>query len=165
MRRVLAALLGLSTVSAQAEGFAVRDLSSVAAQASAALGEGFQSRVAPQRVTLMCPSCEGAPMIDILLGRQDDGTEERVRSGQTSIEKLEALCQARSPECRLSALSVAPAVGWLSTYPMGSTAGSTAVILRGGDLLTIRSLARNSEVAARNAQTLARTVAPAIVGR
>ena len=104
-------------------------------------------------------------MIDILLGRQTDGTEERVRSGETSMAELERLCQSRSPSCRLAALEVAPAVGWITTYPIGSMAGSTADIFRGGDLLTIRSLATDAETARGNAERLVKTVGAKIVGK
>lgn len=165
MRSVIVALLCLAGAPACAEGFAIRDLTAVAGEAGAALGTGFVSRAAAERLTLMCMSCEGAPMVDLLLGRQSDGTEERVRAGRTSMADIEAICRARSPDCRLSALSVAPAVGWVTRCGVGSSAGATAVILRGGDLLTIRALASSREAAARQVEILARTVAPRIVGR
>jgi hypothetical protein len=165
MRSLIVALLCLAAVPARAEGFAIRDLTAVAGEAKASLGEGFVARAEPQRLTLMCPGCEGAPMIDLLLGRQADGTEERVRAGRTSLAQLEAICRSRSPDCRLSALSVAPAVGWVSAYTAGSGAGATAVILRDGDLLTIRSLAGSPAAASRQVDVLARAVAPRIVGR
>ena len=164
MRNLIAAFLCLSAGAAQAEGFAVQDLTSVAAGAKAALGTGFVARAEPRRLTLSCPGCGGTPMIDLQLGRQTDGTEERVRSGQTSLDRLEVLCRAKNPECRLSGLSVAPALGWVSSYPMGTSAGATAVILRDGDLLTIRALADTREAAAGHVATLVRAVAPGIVG-
>ncbi|UHC19602.1 hypothetical protein LRS73_29155 [Methylobacterium currus] len=165
MRNLIMALLCLTAAPAHAEGFALRDLAAVAASAGTALGFGFVSRAAPERLTLICTTCEGAPMVDLLLGRQTDGTEERVRAGRTSMAQLEAICRERSPDCRLSGLSVAPAVGWATTYGVGSSAGATAIILRGGDLLTIRALAGSREAAARQVEILACTVAPRIVGR
>lgn len=165
MRILVIGVLCFAGSAAQAEGFAVRDLRAVKSEISAALDRRFASRAEAKRLTLTCPDCAGAPMIDILLGRQDDGTEARVRSGETTMARLEALCQARSPECRLSALSVAPAVGWITTYAIGSTAGSTAIILRNGDLMTIRSLASDRAVASGNAERLATSIAPMIVGR
>ncbi|GJD95277.1 hypothetical protein [Methylobacterium iners] len=165
MRSLVLVLLCLAGGAARAEGFAVRDLTTIEAEARAALDRRFVARAEPKRLTLTCPECEGAPMIDILLGRQDDGTEGRVRSGQTTMARMEAICQARSPDCRLSAISVAPAVGWITTYAIGSTAGSTAILLRDGDLLTIRSLAGGQAVASKNARTLAASIAPRIVGR
>jgi hypothetical protein len=98
------------------------------------------------------------------MGRQADGTEERVRSGQTPISRLEKLCQERNPSCRLTGLDVAPAVGWISTYSMGAMFASTVVILRGGDLLTIRSLASNAEAARANAEKVVRAVRPKLIG-
>ncbi|WP_020180774.1 hypothetical protein [Methylopila sp. M107] len=164
--RILACVLALLTATAaHAEGFAVRDLTSVVDEAKAALGPGFQHRAAPERLTLMCLTCEGGPMVDVLLGRQPDGTEQRVRSGETTFESLERRCKEREPACRLSGLDVAPAVGWITSYPMGKTFGATAVVIRDGDLLTIRSIASSANAARANAETLASKLAPQIVGR
>ncbi len=165
MRDLIVALLCLAGAPAYADGFAIRNLTVIAADAGTALGPGFVSRAAPERLTLMCTTCEGAPLVDLLLGRQTDGTEERVRAGRTSMAQLEAICRERSPDCRVSGLPVAPAIGWATTYGVGSSAGATAVILRGGDLLTIRAFAGSREAAARQVEILARTVAPRIVGR
>lgn len=164
MRLLLMCIVAMIATGARAEGFAVRDLSGVASEVAAALGNGFIHRAEPLRLTLMCPECAGTPTIDVLLGQQTDGTEQRVRSGETSIASLEKLCQAKSPSCRISGLDVAPAVGWISTYPMGSTAGSTAIILRDGDLLTIRSLAPSAEVARDNAEKVLKAVKPKLTG-
>lgn len=167
MTRIALLVLGaLAGPAAQAEGFVAKDLTKVVDAAKAALGGEFAHRADAARLTLTCPSCKGAPMIDVLIGRQDDGTEERVRSGKTTIAQLEKLCRDKVEACRITELKVAPAVGWLSAYPMGaSMAGSTAVILRDGDLLTIRSLASDPAVAKRNAERLAASIAPKIVGR
>lgn len=165
MRNLILAFFCLTAAPAHAEGFAIRDLTTVAGEAGAALGAGVMARAAPERLTLMCTTCDGAPMVDLLLGRQADGTEERVRSGQTPMAQIETICRERSPECRLSGLSVAPAVGWATTYGVGSSAGATAILLRDGDVLTIRALAGSRETAARQIEILARTVAARIVGR
>lgn len=165
MRSLAAALLCLAALPAEAGGFAIQDLSSVADVAMATLGKDYQAKAEAKRLTLLCKGCAGMTAIDVLLGRQDDGTEARVRSGATPIAKLEALCKAKSPDCRLTGLSVAPAVGWMTTYAIGSKAGSTAVIIRDGDLLTIRSIADSPEVASRNAKALVDAIAPRIIGR
>lgn len=154
----------LSAGPALAEGFALRDLSGLGPAAGAALGGGYLHRAAPDRVTLTCPDCAGAPMIDILIGRQTDGTEARVRSGETPIAQLERLCQAREPRCRLGPLAAAPAIGWLSTYPIGATAGATAILLREGDMLTIRSVAGTPEIARGNAERLVEEMRRVVVG-
>lgn len=164
MRALLALSLLLLPVPAQAQGFKVRDLSTLAPEMEKALGAGFVSRAEPGRVTLTCPECAGAPMVDVLLGRQDDGTEARVRSGKTPVAALEALCRQRNPACHLTGLRVAPAVGWVSTYPMGGMAGSTAIILRDGDLLTIRSIAGDAPNARANTDKLVQAVVGRIAG-
>lgn len=165
MRFALVMLASLATTGALAQGFAVRDLTRVAPAAKNALGEGYVDRAEPQRVTLMCTGCAGHPMIDILLGRQTDGTEERVRSGETPISRLEELCRARNPECRITGLQVAPAVGWISSYQATrNMAGSTAIVLYGGDMLTIRSLADDAATASANAEKLVGAIAPQVTG-
>lgn len=166
--RCLLAMAVLAFVSAQAraDGFGVHDLTTIAPEVSAALGSGsgFNSKSETQRLTLICPKCDGEPTIDLQLGRQTDGTEERVRSGQTPIARLEMLCQERNPSCRLTGLDVTPAVGWISTYAMGPMFASTVVIMRGGDLLTIRSLASNAEAARGNAEKVVQAVRSRLIG-
>src|SRR5688500_14783243 len=125
MRFLVMSIAVLVATEAHAEGFAVHDLSTIADDASTALGAGFIHRAAPERVTLFCSGCKGGPMIDILIGRQTDGTEQRVRSGQTSMADLERLCQAKDPACSLTGLSVSPAVGWITKWSMGPIIGST----------------------------------------
>lgn len=104
-------------------------------------------------------------MIDVTVGRQADGAEQRVRSGETSIARLDALCKRTNPSCRITTINVAPAVGWVSAYPMGANAGATAVVIRDGDLLTVRSLSSDPAIARGNAETVLKKVAPQIIGR
>lgn len=160
------ALLALMTLAspADAQGFASRDLTGMAGQLSQALGAGTQARTAPQRLTLTCDTCAGAPVVDVMIGRQTDGTEQRVRSGETTIAELEKLCQARSPGCRMSALQVAPAVGWVSSYPMGAQQGSTAVIMRDGDMLVVRAVSADASVARRTCEKMVAALGP-VIGR
>jgi len=155
-----AAIAALMALEARADGFAVHDLSQIADRTAAALGDGYIYRASPERLTLTCPQCEGGPMIDILVGRQNDGTEERVRSGATPISRLQEQCQAREPSCIVTALEVSPAVGWISQYPIGASEGSTAVIIRDGDLLTVRSLVSTPGLAV----TVTRSVVDVISG-
>lgn len=164
MRVLILSLAALVATEAHAEGFAVHDLSAVAEDASAALGGGFIHKAEPGRVTLFCSGCKGGPMIDIKIGRQNDGTEQRVRSGQTSMSDLERLCQAKDPSCSLTELKVSPAVGWITNWSMGPMIGSTAIILRDGDLLTIRSVADDADTARRNAEALVKSVSPRVIG-
>ena len=168
MRRsilLLAALAALAATPSSAAGFTAHDLTGFVQSVKGALGSGYEHRVEAGRMTLICTTCPGSPMIDVLLGRQTDGTEERLRSGQTSIGHMERLCQQKSPACRLSALEVAPAVGWITSWPLGSTAGSTAVILRGGDMLTVRSLASDARTARSNADKIVAALTPTLVGK
>jgi hypothetical protein len=151
---VMILIAAIAPVHAQAQGFATDDLTGVEAAVTSALGRGFAGRAKTSRLTLTCSSCTGKPIIDILLGQQNDGTEKRLRSGETKVSDLERLCQQSSPECRLSALDVAPAVGWITSYPIGDNAGATAIVLQDGDLLTIRSLAKDAATARRSIDKL-----------
>lgn len=157
------AMLAMVT-GAIAQGLATKDLTSVGQAAASALGSGFQTRAEPQRMTLFCTTCAGAPAVDVLIGRQADGTEERVRSGATSLADLQRICQARSPQCTIAGLEVAPAVGWISDYPLGDRAGATAVIIRDGDLLTVRSLAQDPASARQAIDRLLPLIRTQIVG-
>jgi hypothetical protein len=154
-----------ATLPAAAQGFAIRDLRETEAAAKSTLGEGYQAKADQTRLTLTCPKCNGAPIIDIILGRQTDGTEQRVRSGQTTMADLEEICRQLDDTCRITGLLVSPAVGWFSAYRLGSGAGATAIIARDGDLLTIRGIARSPNVANEQVTKLVNGLAGRIIGR
>jgi hypothetical protein len=145
-------------------GFAIRDLTKVPFDAAATLGGGYLSRVEADRMTLMCSDCAGRPVIDVRIGRQEDGTEGRVRDGTTTMAQLESTCKAREPSCRIEALRVAPAVGWMSSYRFGEQFSHTIVVLRDGDLLTIRSMSEDPVTARRNADALVGSLVRTVVG-
>lgn len=158
----LVAVLGLAGL---ATGFATHDLTRLRFDPARTLGAGYLARVERDRMTLMCSSCAGGPMLDIRLGRQDDGTEGRVRAGTTTMAELETLCQMRSPSCRITLVRVAPAVGWMSSYRIGEQFAHTVIVLRDGDLLTLRSMAGDSTVARRNVDALVARLVPMVVGQ
>jgi len=160
---VIAGMIALAA-GAAAQGLATRDLTGFSQAAATALGSGFEAKEEPQRATLFCTDCAGAPVVDVLIGRQADGTEERVRSGTTSIADLQQICRARSPRCTVTALEVAPAVGWVSGYPLGDRAGATAIIIRDGDLLTVRSLAQDPASARQAIDRLLPLIRSRIIG-
>jgi hypothetical protein len=162
----LAALLAPAAAHAQAQpqGFASKDLTTIERAVTDALGTGFAVQADPNRLALACMGCAGEPIIGIELGRQTDGTEDRVRSGQTKAADLEKLCQARDPECKLSLLDAAPAVGWVSSWSLGSSAAATAILIKGGDMVTIRSVAQDAATARRNIDKLLPVVRGKLIG-
>ena len=131
----------LAVARADAEGFVTKDLTSIEQVVRDALGPGCIARAEPKQLIGSCRGEVGQPIVSIQFSRQADGTEERVRSGVTGMADLERLCRARSAACTLSALDVAPAVGWITAYPLGRSAGTTVVIVRDGAMLTLRSVA------------------------
>lgn len=164
MSRLALAPLLLAPCFAWATGFAIRDLTQAPFVAEQVLGAGYVSRAEPDRLTMMCGECAGSPVIDARIGRQDDGTEGRVRDGTTTMAQLEASCRSREPSCRIEAVPVAPAVGWMSSYRMGEQFAHTIVVLRDGDLLTVRSMATDATTARRNATTMIGSLVRAVVG-
>lgn len=160
----LALICTLLASPACADGFAITDLTK-APDMVPVLGAGFISKVEADRVTLVCFECPGAPMIDILMGRQTDGTEDRIRSGETTMADMQSICQAREPACKINGLSVESAVGFVSTYPVLGQNGSTTVVMLGGDMLTIRSVSADPAVASAHALTLQQNLIPAITGQ
>lgn len=165
MRGPLVILCCLWAQAALATGFAVHDLTTLAEQARIALGEDATVQARPLQLMLTCPACNGAPKAALQLGRLTDGTEERVRSGKTTMAALEMICVKKNPDCRLTTLPTGPAVGWITSYAFGTGAGATAVILRDGDLLTIDARSIDRGVAEDTVLRLARKLLPRIVGR
>jgi hypothetical protein len=149
---------------AHADGFAVRDFTEMTDSVAGFFGGRWETRVEPDRLTMMCFGCDDAPVLDFQLGRQSDGTEDRVRSGQTTFAELEEICRAKTPDCRIEGLDVVPAVGWMSTFRVGSKAAHTIVVLRDGDMLYLRSISENADVARKNADAAIANVVPLIVG-
>lgn len=156
---IIVAALALAAGRAQAQ-----DLAAMEQRAVAALGAGFVARTDGAQMTLGCPTCAGAPMIEIRLGRQEDGTEDRLRSGQTTIISLDQQCRARNPSCRVERADLGPAVGWVSAYQAGAVHGSTLVLLRQGAMVLVRSIGGSPEVARGSIERLRTEVLPALVG-
>ncbi len=164
MRLGLSVLLCLAPLVAAAEGFALTDLRKVEIDASAFAGGSYDYQQDRKRLIIACETCDDLTVISADVSRSTDGTEGRFRSGETTIEKMEALCQDRDPKCRLTRVEVGGAVGWVSQYRLGPNEGSTAVLFRDGDLLTIRSLSESRNRSGTNMAAALRTIAPQIVG-
>ena len=154
----------LPITSAAAEGFAIQDLRNVPFNASAMEGGRFMTEATPERLTIFCVNCPSLTAVDVLIGRQEDGTEGRVRSGETSYSQLAAQCRQNEPSCTLQELAIEPGVGWVTTYEGPVLPGSTHVVMRNGDLLTIRSIAEDVSTAARNGTLVYNVLAHQIVG-
>ena len=78
--------------------------------------------------------------------------------------QFQALCQQRQPACTIELLDVGPAVGWISAWTLGGTAVSTAIILRDGDQLTLRSIGPDPARARTNALATIAALVPQIAG-
>ena len=162
----LLALAGaLAAAPALAEPMAT-DLGALAIPPDLLSGPTFSRADEPGHLLLACIECGDGSAVDLTVapGAGDRGTEGRVRSGETTAADLQALCQAREPACTIDLLDVAPAVGWISAWSMGATAVATAIVLRDGDQLTLRSIGPDPARARANADAVIATLVPQIVG-
>jgi len=157
-------VLGLVSFPAASEGFKVKDLSDLPIDnAVFAKGAYIAEATSAKRVSIICVDCDDTTAIDVLLQRSDDGTEGRYRSGETTLKKMEEICQSRNKECVLSALTVGDAVGWVSSYQQLGQFGNTVILFLDGELLIIRSVAPTAEVAKENSDTAIAVIAHPIV--
>ena len=147
-----------------AQGFAQPDLTEIDAGALSFEGGSFEHVAEPGRLTFMCASCEDFVAVEAMVGPGDAGTEQRFRAGETTVADMEALCQERAPECTMEGIEAGAAVGWISQYETGIGAGSTAVLLRDGEMLTVRSLAGTPELAKANAEAMVAQIGAQVVG-
>lgn len=165
MRALLITMLcALTAAPAMAEGLAVKDLQTLQVDPSPFRGGAFQAQATgPDRLTIFCTDCDQVNAIDISLGKSTDGTEDRYRSGETTIQKMREICQNNNATCELDAAEVGGAVGWVTSYQTAFSAGSTTVLFLDGDVLTIRALAADKETAIANGALAREKVAPLIV--
>ena len=153
-----------NTASAAQDGFATDDLTTLDYDLADYEGGAFQAKKEAGRTSLICLECTSLTAVDIALGETTDGTEERYRSGETTLEHMEGLCQQRDESCTMAHLEIGDAVGWRSSYTAGAMAGATAVLFENGDMLTIRSIGENHEIADANLDRALDEIAPAIIG-
>ncbi|MEM7060100.1 MAG: hypothetical protein AAF557_21165 [Pseudomonadota bacterium] len=150
---------------AAADGFAMKDFTQLDPDLSAFQSGAFEARSSEAaRLTIICTDCSDQTVIDVQLGRSTDGTEDRYRSGETTIEMMRGICKSRNDSCELEATEVGAAVGWVTSYEAFGGWGSTTVLFLDGDLLTIRSIAAGKDQAVANGSAARDTVAPLIVG-
>lgn len=164
MRMILSATLVMIAGTVWADGFAVTDFNHVTVDDTVFTQGSYGHSKEAERITVHCESCDDVTTVSVALSRSTDGTEGRFRSGETTIKKMEEICQQRDPECTLERLDVGAAVGWVTQYKLGSSEGSTGVLFQDGDVLVIRSLSDIRARARRNMATVLRHIAPQIVG-
>ncbi len=171
MYKIIIALLliftGATLPSSAAEpmGFAILDLTQVNVNTSTFGNTKFVHRADPDRITFICTECKDFHAVDVLLNKSKDGTEARYRSGKTTIADLEKLCRQREQSCTLQRVDLNGAVGWISCTKFASTAISTTVLSKNGDMLIIRSIANTAQVAFENGTSVRVRLAPQIIGR
>ncbi len=145
-------------------GFAHTDLTKLESLPATATCNPASTRVEPKRLTYMCRDCGALCGVDVLISTSIDGTEGRFRSGETTIAKMQSLCQSREPNCTLERLDVNGAVGWVSRTVVLGNLVSTTILFRGGDVLTIRSMSDDAKAAYDNGKAVCEAVAMRIIG-
>ena len=157
-------LIGAAQMAA-ADGFALNNLQKVEVDNSQFAGGTYEHQKERKRIILACTTCDDLTSISVEIGRSTDGTEGRFRSGETTVEKMQNICQQRNPKCRLTRLDLGPAVGWVTQYKLGPIEGSTAVLFRDGDLLTVRTTSDSRNRTGSNMAAALDHIAPQIVGK
>lgn len=131
--------------------------------------QGWTVRKQASRVTLFCKSCGEMTATDIILERANDGTEERIRSGQTTAKTMLAICKKNAENRGSACYGISPvalkgAVGFVSDVgvgPMGSAA--TYILWQDGRRLTIRNVAPTRAAARKHGKSMFRALASQIV--
>jgi hypothetical protein len=110
------------------------------------------------RITLACTACEELTAIDIQLG-DDDGTEGRIRSGQTTAESMSAIGRANAARSAgageyfgAEAIRRGAAVGFRQEARALGQFITTYILWDGGKRLIIRGSAPDRAVSRRIAQ-------------
>ncbi|MEO0497058.1 MAG: hypothetical protein AAF141_06760 [Pseudomonadota bacterium] len=150
----------MSVATANAEGFARTDLRGLV-QSNVEIGASqYSTRAERKRLTLLCTTCIEFTAVDVLIGTSRDGTEGRYRSGATTLGRMEQICRASDDTCRLQALDIGGAVGWQSTY----SDGSTSILFKDGDMLTIRAIAPSPREATQRNKAVLDALGKKIIG-
>jgi hypothetical protein len=164
MRLVFSLIFLIFPFGALAEGFAVYDLNDVNVDADQFAGGTYDLQQKRKRLILACMTCDDLTAVNVILSTAPDDTETRFRSGETTVEDMEAICKQNDKTCTLTAVEVGKAVGWVTQYKLGPNEGSTAVLFLDGDMLTIRSLSESRNRVGSNMATALAQIAPQIVG-
>jgi len=151
-------------VSAGAAGFALTDLTRVKPAVLKISGKTFVSRAAPDRLTFGCKDCAGLEAVDVLLDKSTDGTEQRFRSGATTIARIQEICRTSEPTCAIERIEMNGAVGWVSRTKAVGSFISTTILFKNGGQLVIRPIAETLKAAFDNGLAVRLKLAPQIIG-
>ncbi len=155
---------GLVSAKATKTGFAITDLTALRTGKLSVSGQDFTAKSDAKRLTLLCHTCRDFTAIDVLLDKSTDGTEGRLRSGETKIAAIELKCRQREPNCLIRATKIRGAVGWVSKTTAAGSPTSTTILFKDGDRLVVRSIAGTIEDAYRNGQQVVDRIGTRIIG-
>ncbi len=156
MRFVTTTAIILAVAPAAKADFAFTDLTR--ADLSVFDAKRWTARQEAARITLACGDCPGLSAIDIQIG-DDDGTGDRVRSGQTTAATMTELGRAnaaRNPKVSeyfgAEAISRGGAVGFRHEARAMQQFTVTYILWDGGKRLIVRGLSPDRAVARRIAK-------------
>jgi hypothetical protein len=162
---LVSAISALPALADPPKGFAIASFNKAQVISLNVEGKRFVRRVKSDRVSFTCLNCRGTESVDLNLSKSTDGAEDRFRSGENSIAKIEAGCKSRDPACSIEAVSIYGAVGWVSSTGFGRFGLSMTSLFKNGDKLQIQSIAETREAALTNAKAALDQLAPIIVGK
>ena len=129
----------------------------------------YTIKQAPDRLTIACVKCDGLVAIDVTISPTMDGTEERIRNGETTAKTMLEICKknakARGTECyNIRTANLKGAVGFVSDYKISDAMyGATYTIFQDNKLLMMRNIAGSRAEAKRLGGLAFEHVAPQIV--
>ncbi len=162
---LVSAISALPALADPPKGFAIASFNKAQVISLNVEGKRFVRRVKSDRISFTCLNCRGTESVDLNLSKSTDGAEDRFRSGENSIAKIEAGCKSRDPTCSIEAVSIYGAVGWVSSTGFGRFGLSMTSLFKNGDKLQIQSIAETREAALTNAKAALDQLAPIIVGK
>ena len=129
----------------------------------------WAARKERDRLTLACLECADFTAIDVKLSKGPPGTEERIRSGETTAGTMLGICKDNAARTGSECFSIKPAnvkgaVGFVSDVSVGGGSfAATYTIYQDGDLLVVRHVPSSREEAARSGEQAFRALVPQIV--
>ena len=133
------------------DAFTVTDLRKL--DASSFTNDHWTAKPTKERVILACTNCSVTTALDIQIRRVDDGTEGRIRSGQTTAASMFDICKNNAKKTGSTCISLKEAnhknaVGFVSSTDLfNNTFTSTYVIWQNGYILIMRAIAADQKEA------------------
>ena len=145
---------GLFGGPAYADGFKIRDLTTVEAEVASAFAPEFYHWAITEEMNLSCCDTEEDQIISIVIDRHTDEIGQQNRTDEVYIAGLDDVCTNKGIPCQSEEIDAGAGIGRLVTTVTGCCIkGANVFIVRDRYRLTIRSAADDADIARKNAET------------